>query len=296
MKKNRSIVKVERILKNIASGDFSESDIEVLFVTARELPEASRDIFEVGSFVAHNNLRNQGVVRDIMLRNHLRLNIQFGCDKELVKPNLNEFPVYLPELIRLQLRMFDDGDLKKALGIKGGQIVTARRNLNHKKSFQIIDDLCKISPSVSEIEKKIMNYSLTLFNCSDGIELDKLLGDLKQLFIKHGVDENLDALDENKKSIFCILICLVNEVTFSLMKDTVAKTVIFIDKDDKVHVAGQYYVTMERDPDVVVTVLSPVFMADFLLQDVFDAEVTKENIEQNQIRFCKVNKKIILDN
>ncbi|EDJ5353038.1 hypothetical protein GFA98_14650, partial [Salmonella enterica subsp. enterica serovar Apapa] len=102
MNKSKAISRIERILKKLKDGNFTDSDIDVLFVTARELPSATKNVFEIGSFVAHNHQRDKGIINDIMLRNHLFLSLKFGRDKYAVKPELNEFPEYLPLLIKLQ--------------------------------------------------------------------------------------------------------------------------------------------------------------------------------------------------
>lgn len=112
MIKSKAILKIERILKKIQDSSFDESHVDVLFVTLRELPKATYNIREIGAFVAHGNVRDQGLVNDIMLRNHLFLNLNFGKDKERVDNQKNQYPSYFPELVRLQLKLFNDESLK----------------------------------------------------------------------------------------------------------------------------------------------------------------------------------------
>ncbi|TWX76430.1 hypothetical protein FR732_26820, partial [Klebsiella pneumoniae] len=81
MNTSKAISTIQKILRRLESGFFTDSDIDVLFVTARELPSATKNIFEIGSFVAHKHQRDKGIINDMMQRNHLLMNILYGRDK-----------------------------------------------------------------------------------------------------------------------------------------------------------------------------------------------------------------------
>ncbi|EKY3154894.1 hypothetical protein RBA22_004182, partial [Cronobacter sakazakii] len=225
MNKSKAISRIERVLRKLKDGTFTDSDIDVLFVTARELPTATKNIFEIGSFVAHNHQRDQGLINDMMLRNHLLLSLGFGRDKHDVKPELNEFPKYLPLLIKLQLRMFNDDHFKKKLGLKGGQVNSARKKLNNKKSYEIKGDICKLTPDIGVNEGRMIQEALSLLNCSDAIEYDVLFDELKNLLKKEIPNVDLTPLDVNRMKIAGILICLLDNIDFSLMAGVKAKTI-----------------------------------------------------------------------
>ncbi|MCZ0714342.1 hypothetical protein [Klebsiella quasipneumoniae] len=293
--KSRSILKIEKIINKIEMGDFNSSDIEILFVTARELPNASKKVFDIGSFVAHNNIRDKGYIREILLRNHLRLNFSFGYDKNLIKPELNEYPKYLPILIDLQIKIFDVNHFKVKLGLKGHQVNTAIKNLTSKKNYEIKSGICKIDYQISKNESNLMNEALSILNCADGIKLDDLINDLKTLLSDNGSDCDLNILDRHKKAIFCSLLCLINDVDYALIDGEVAKTVLSIDENKKVHAFGKYFVTMEINPVKKVDVMSPILSSDFQSTDIFDASVTTEDILKNRIKHDTQSNKIIKD-
>lgn len=293
--KSRSILKIEKIINKIELGDFNSSDIEILFVTARELPHASKKVFDIGSFVAHNNIRDKGYIREILLRNHLRSNFSFGYDKNLIKPQLNEYPKYLPILIELQLKMFDVSHFKVKLGLKGHQVNTAIKNVTNKKNYDVKNGICKLAYKISKNESDLINEALSILNGADGIKLDDLINDLKTLLNDNGSDCDLNILDRNKKAIFCSLICLINDVDYALIDGEVAKTVLHIDENKKVHACGKYFVTMEINPVKKVDVMSPILSSDFQVSDIFDSSVTAEDISKNRIKHDIQSNKITID-
>ncbi|MBD5753045.1 hypothetical protein IF799_10930 [Citrobacter freundii] len=285
MNKSKAISRIERVLRKLKDGNFTDSDIDVLFVTARELPAATKNIFEIGSFVAHNHLRDQGIINDIMLRNHLLLSLQFGRDKHNVKPDLNEFPKYLPLLIKLQLRMFSDDHFKKKLGLKGGQVNTARKKLNNKKSYEIIGGVCKLTQDIGANEGQMIQEALSLLNCSDSIEFDVLFDELKDLLKKEIPSVDLASLDENRMKIAGVLICLLNNIDFSLMDGVKSKTILSINADENAYIYGQYYIVHDKEPFNEVTIMSPVFHTGYKVTELFDEHVTNESIEAGDVEF-----------
>ncbi|ELZ9926906.1 hypothetical protein U1U32_000021 [Cronobacter malonaticus] len=285
IKKSKAIARVERLLNKIKEGNFNDSDIEVLFVTLRDFPSAPRNIIEIGNFVAHNHQRNQGVINDIMLRNHLLLNLHFGRDKKLVKPSVNEFPQNFPVLIKLQLRMFDDNHFKKALNLKGGQVRTARNRLNDRRSYKTEGGVCKFTANIGQNEARMIEEALAVLNCSDGIEYDDLIDDLKNMLknLVHCADTKF--IDENKKEIFGVLLCLMNNIEFSLMKGVNARTIVKVMGEDNAAVLGEYYLDSEGEPPAKTTWLSTVLHSNYLKTDLFDEVLTDDDLESGDIEF-----------
>lgn len=293
MNKSKAISRIERILKKLKDNNFTDSDVDILFVTARELPSATKNIFEIGSFVAHNHQRDQGVINDIMLRNHMLLSLAFGRDKHDVKPEVNEFPKYLPLLIKLQLKMFSDEHFKSKLGLKGGQIITARKKLNNKKSYEVKDGVCKLGAAIGLNERKIIQEALSLLNCSDKIEFDVLFNELKESLKKEIPCIDITPLDNNRKKIAGILMCLLNNIDFSLMDGVSAKTTIVLNPSEPVCVYGQYCFIYDKEPFNEMTFSSPVFNSGYDVTDIFDAHVTNEDIENGNIEFSFDSEKIV---
>lgn len=273
-------------MRRLKDGVFSDSDIDVLFVTARELPSATKSIFEIGSFVAHNHQRDQGIINDIILRNHLLVNLKFGRDKHNIKPKLNEYPKYLPLLIKLQLKMFDDEYFKNKLSLKGGQVNIARKKLNNKKSYEIKDGICKLMPDIGVNEQKMIKEALSLLNCSDSIKFDVLFDELTELLEKEIPNVDLAPLNDNRKKIAGVLMCLLNNINFSLMGDVKAKTTLSLNNDDSACVYGRYNVIHEKEPFNEVAILSSVFNSGYAVAELFDEHVTNDNITNGDIEFC----------
>lgn len=286
MNKSKAVSRIERVLRKLKDGNYSDSDVDVLFISARELPSATKNIFEIGSFVAHNHQRDQGIINDIMLRNHLLISIGFGRDKHSIKPELNEFPKHLPVLIKLQLKMFSDEHFKKKLGLKGGQVITARKKLNNKKSYEIIGDVCKLTQDIGMNEGRMIQEALTLLNCSDAIEYDVLFDELKTMLKKEIPNVDLTPLDDNRKNIAGILMCLMNNIDFSLLEGVRAKTILSLNNEDQsAYVYGRYYIIHDKEPFSEVSIVSPVFNTGYDKNELFDEHVTNDNIESGDIEF-----------
>lgn len=292
MNKSKAISRIERVLKKLKDNAFTDSDIDILFVTARELPSATKNIFEIGSFVAHIHKRDQGVINDMMLRNHLLLKIKFGYDKYNVNSKLNKFPKYFPLLIKLQLKMFNDEQLKKKTGLKGGQINTVRKKLNNKKSYKIEGEVCKLTADIGINEMLIINEVLSLLNCSDSIKFNVLFDELKCLLKKEIPDADLTPLDDNKMKIAGVLMCLMNNINFSSM-GMEAKTIIMLEFGKPAKVYGQYPISDYKEPFKKGYFTSPVFDAEYDVAELFDRHVTDENIKNGDIEFSFDLEKIV---
>ncbi len=292
MNRSAAINKIEKIISRIDGNSFSDSDIEILFVTLREFPDASKNIFEIGSFVSHNHLRDKGLINDIMLRNHLLMNIHFGADKSLIQPNKNEFPKYLPKLISLQLKMFKDSDFKK-LNLKGGQIIKSRKVLNNEKSYKIESNICKLTESIGKNEMLMINEALSLLNTSDDIDIKELLDDVIKIISTHAPNIDVNIIKRNDKPIFSSIICLMNNTTYLLSREFNALTQISIDTDQIIHVCGIYYVVMSRNPEQKVNMMSPVFLSEYKADDIFDKSVTQIDIIEGNIQYSNLAGKII---
>ncbi|HFG3103736.1 TPA: hypothetical protein ACGGIC_002696 [Escherichia coli] len=286
MNKSKAISRIERVLRRLKDGFYSDSDIDVLFVTARELPSATKNISEIGSFVAHVHKRDQGVINDLMLRNYMMLSLMFGRDKHYVKPELNEYPKYLPLLIKLQLKMFNDDHFKKKLSLKGGQVNTARKKLNNKKSYEIKDDICKLMPDIGVNERLMIQEALSLMNCADSVEFDVVFSELTRLLEKEIPEVDLAPLHDNRMKIAGVLMCLLNNIDFSLSGGVKAKTTLSIDDDGFAHVYGEYNIIQENEPFNEVAIQTPVFNSGYAIDDLFDVHVTHENIKNGDIEFC----------
>nr|QOW97056.1 Orf19 [Serratia marcescens] len=213
------------------------------------------------------------------------LSLSFGRDKHDVKPEMNEFPKYLPLLIKLQLKMFTDEQLKSKLGLKGGQVNTARKKLNNKRSYEVKDNVCKLGGDIGSNEMKVIQEVLSVLNCSDAIQFDVLFEELKGLIGKEIPGVDLTPLDDNRKGIAGILMCLLNNINFSLMDGVRAKTVLNVNAYKTAHVYGQYYIVHEKEPFNEVTVVSSVFDLGYDVADIFDDHVTDENVENGDIEF-----------
>lgn len=294
MNKSKSITKIERILNKIRENDFDDSHIDVLFVTLRELPKSTVNIREIGAFVAHGNVRDQGLINDIMLRNHLFISMSFGIDHQIIDYQKNQFPRYLPELARLQLKLFNDEQIKNALNLKGGQIQRARANIHKKNAFLIDGDFCRLTEKLGKNEIALLNYSLNRLSAAGGIDYDTLIDEIMTLLEGDIEADLLSCLMVRKKEIFCHLLLLLHHVDFKIRKNFTAQTSIKVGENDIVSICGIYPVIYETGDEIKI--MSPVFSSNYPANQIFDVNVTLEDIESNNLDFSSELEKIIRRN
>ncbi len=293
MKKNSAISRIEKVISRIKENSFNDSDVELFFVTLRELPNVTRNIIEIGGFVAHNYCRDQGVVRDYILRNYLFLSVRLGMDDFLANSSRGEFSKYFPDLIKLQLRMFDDEHFKKKFGLKGMEVIRIRNCLNDKKSYSIEGDICRLKENVGKKELLIINEVLSLLNCSDGIDFDNLIVEVKNLLSREIKVFDVKIIDEEKLPIFCVILCLLNNVSFLLPNNMRAETIISIERDQSVGVVVKYSLRVSGGDESTVQMINPVFYSSYSAKDVFNHDVTMDDIESGNLQYSKSHGKIV---
>jgi hypothetical protein len=291
--KSTAIAKIRTVIQRISDGAFNDSDIEMLFIKLRELPSATKYISEVGDFVAHNHLRDKGLVNDMMLRNHYLLSMTHGVDQELLNSQENKYPKYLPELIRLQLKAFDDAHLKERFGLKGGQVRRIRDNLVNKKSYVVENNICSITEKLSNKSRPIASYLLSSMTNADAIKYDDLVENLKEVLAKELAGIDLSIVDSNRLAVFCVLLCLMHNTNYKLPNENSAKIAIYIEKDRIVNVYGHFPVKVRTGGERIVTVVSPVLVSTFLYDDVFDGSVRSEDLDEGNIVYSSEQRKIV---
>jgi len=292
MNKSSSIAKIKKIIDRVAQSNFNDSDIEVLFVTAREISSNSKRLFEVGSFVAHNNARDKGIINETLSRGYYLLNLQFGMDRLLVDVNRDRYPAYLQKFIKLQLQILDDNIFREALGIKGQQLAKARKLLSSTRAYQIDGDVCTLSACVGEVERKLVQNIITHLVVNPIKYEDLFLELINTLRVFFDV-EQLEPLYENKKNIYAVLLCLMNGVEFEIEGKIDGQTTIET-RDRKVFIGGGYTLRPHFHPGEVLTMISPVFEGDYNYDEIFCNDITPEDILNHNIEFSSRVGKIIL--
>ncbi|EAZ5086310.1 hypothetical protein CRR46_08530 [Salmonella enterica] len=291
MKKSVLISKVSKILSRLNDDNYNDSDIELFFVTLREMPSATKSIIEIGDFVAHSEQRNKGVINEIMLRNSLLANIVSGYDHQVVNKDRNEYPQNFPTLIKLQLKMYNDAEIKANIGLAGGMIKRIRTKLNDKKSYIRDGDICRLAENIGTDEFLVIDFILSFLNGSDGISFELLINEVVALLKMEipGVDASI--IEDKKKCVFCVLLCLLNNVQYPLLTGSVAETIIAADDSDgRVHIMGKYAVD---GPQKNVFIMSVVFHSEYKMVDVFREDVTVVDIQQGNIEYCTKIGKIV---
>lgn len=291
MNKSGAISKIRKILSRLDGDVYNDSDIELFFVTLREMPSATKNIIEIGDFVAHSEQREKGVINEIMLRNSLLANIVSGYDRQLVNSVENKYPKNFPTLIKLQLKLYTDSEIKAGVGLPGGVIGRIRKKLNDKKSYLRKEDFCQLSEVIGKDEFLVIDFILKMFVGSDGIVFESLIDEVVSLLKREIPEVDTSVIETKKKCIFCVLLCILNNVKYPLLTGSVAKTVIVMnDPDGGAHIMGRYEV---NGPIKNVFIMSYVFRSRYKWLDVFSENVTEFDVEQDNIEYCRETGKIV---
>ena len=292
MRRSAALKRIETIISRIESGNFTDSDISILLVTMRELPKSQKSIFEVGSFVAHSDLRDKGTIKDIMLRNHAISNLRFGKDKDLLFSGAKKFPFYFPEFIKLQSKALTADFIAKKTNLSPGKTNSIIDKLNSKSTFKQVDGYAELQRPLSDDENKVINECLSYLLANDAIKHDDLINDMCNLMLEEDSTINIQPLIDKKREIFCAILCLMNNVSYLLdAKHNVSASVeVHLGENSDCDIFGCYYLSSIHDgKEIKMRVRHPVYMGGYSQHEIFDADITREDVKEGN--FCYSNEK-----
>jgi len=277
MKKSVSLARIEGIIKRIENNSFVDNDVLVLMVTLRELPRAGVKIFEIGSFVAHSDVRDKGVVKDILSRNYYMFSMSLGSDRHLIDSDDDRLPYYFPDVIKMQAAMIGHEKLANDFGVSKGKIKSLIDNLISKKTMIKNGEYFIVQRPFSPIEIKLLQHCTSIISTDDGISIDELISDIRQLLKVEAPLVNTQPLEDRKREIFCALACLMNDVRYVLVKDKGVNASTIIYGMDRVQVSGVFRIKMvdksESSDAVYQTIMHPVFYSGYNSGEIFDGVV-----------------------
>lgn len=127
-------VKVERTVEKIQGGTFDQDDIELLLIRLRAHSGAYWVFKEASHFVAHNDVRDQGVINESLDTFSLSFRFFMEYGYSGVGLRLDEpFPAYVKKLLMLQVKKFDEKELCKETGLGRAKLL-AKIDNHIKKS------------------------------------------------------------------------------------------------------------------------------------------------------------------
>lgn len=205
--------KAQKALDRILSGCFDENDVETLFMKLREYSSGHRVFQEVAHFVAHNNIRDRGILHQALERFcfHFKFLLEFAWPKR--KPDwLRGFPLYIKRLIILQIDECKPESLWQKFQLTPKQL---------KNHFEILFKENKQAKSAVLISSNIRHYSGLAFDyildtlyCNAVFTDDDLMNDLLAVLSKNNLIFKADDLVAQRGTIVLCVMLLMHQSQF----------------------------------------------------------------------------------
>jgi hypothetical protein len=148
--------KAQKVLDKILNDDFDENDLESILIRLRPYSGGLKVFREAADFVAHNDLRDQGLINKSL--DSFYLSWRFWKDYAGPKKELDmasDFPAYIKGHLLYQAMHCDDAMLKRECGVTVRQATDYIRELVRKGDTPLT---CKLK------EGKISNKKISVFN------------------------------------------------------------------------------------------------------------------------------------
>jgi hypothetical protein len=116
-------LKTQRTIDRIQRGDFNDEDVEVVILRLREYSRSFQVFREVANFVAHNDVRDQGITNKSL--DAFYLAFKYGMDYIGSEKKLDitkRFPSYVMYLLVHQLRSCSNASLREHLNMSRKQV------------------------------------------------------------------------------------------------------------------------------------------------------------------------------
>jgi hypothetical protein len=286
MKKNAVAMKIERIMRRIADNTFVDNDILVLLVTLRELEKASIHIFEIGCFVAHSNIRDKGIIKDILFRNYCIFKLHYGRDKELIRSRTSKLPYYLPKLIQLQCKAIGNEALSAKLQVSITKLVQMIKTICSEKTLKVEGDYCYLQRELDELENRLVSNCLSHLYTFGGISLDELINQMRQLISIENSGIDTQPLEDRKREIFCAIACLMHNVDYVISTKEKVNAKTIIDFPKAVEVCGVFNFEVYNDKfekEKEINIMFSVLQSNFSIEEIFCDNVTHDDIKEGNL-------------
>lgn len=205
--------KAQKVLDRILAGCFDENDVEILFMKLREYSSGRRVFQEVAHFVAHNNIRNRGVLHQSLERFYLHLKFLLEFVWLEKKPDwLGGFPLYIKRLIILQIDECEPDSLWQQFNL------TPKQLKNHIETLFKEDKQTKIavlvSSNVQHYTRLALEYIMDNLYCNPAFTDDDLMNDLLVVLSRNKLKFKADDIMAQRGAIVLCVMLLMHQSQF----------------------------------------------------------------------------------
>ncbi|MBH3444870.1 hypothetical protein I5L59_14935 [Pseudomonas moraviensis] len=277
-------IKAQKVIDKIQSGDFDENDIDNIFMRLRAYSAGYRVFREVADFVAHNDVRNQGLLIDSL--DNMYLSFRYFLDYatpdaqglDVSKP----IPIYIKKLMKYQVDKCKPEELRKKFNVTPEKLKSRIDTYfkDDRKSHTTQLQLHKLGKDGFASFQYLVSFIVS----HPAFTGDQLLDDLLDVLRANKLSFDVQAIVSQKPTILLCLILLMHEAQFKLANDATAECRVAIDQDSILEKNGQKAemiqvmgtVRLHRPDGHPIQVMYPIFQSGLRAADYFDATLMDE--------------------
>jgi hypothetical protein len=262
-------VKAQKAVDKIQSGEFDESDVEMLFLRLRAYSGEHKIFRESADFVAHNDVRNKGLT--VSSLDNFYLSLRFFCEysgDNAKKLDISkEFPSYVKKLLKYQAVNCDQDDFKSRLKMSSQKAISIIDNVFREDT---VKKTCTLKDGrVSDSKLAVLNQLLSFIKVDSVFTPEQFMDDLYGVLKKNGIQYAEEKVELNKSKILLSFGLLLHMADFKLTGGGKAKcllgcegawqpddTLANEDRFGKLSIFGHCEIAMGDNP---VTVIYNVF-------------------------------------
>jgi len=202
--KGNEKVKIQKTIEDLSIGNFDERDIDYLFMSLRAYSGNYKIFKEVSHFVAHNDIRNQGVTTQSLEAFYLSFKYFSEYMTEQRALNIGEpFPSYIIKLMKYQIEKCKEEDLRKKFN------VTKNRLQSRLDKYFKIDKKNKTASlykSLSEPNYLVIKHLLGFIGSYPAYTQQELMSEVVQVLRFNNMTFNeIKILNQSDKVMLCVL-------------------------------------------------------------------------------------------
>lgn len=294
MKANEK-VKAQKVINKIQAGSFDENDIDTLFMKLRAYSKGHPVFLEAADFVAHNDVRDRGLMNESL--EGLYLSLKFFLDHGYQNKQFDyrsPFPLYIKKLMKHQASKCRRDELKQRFNVTP-EGLKARINALFKdnretKTTELRND------KVSKEDLAPVDHVLRYIFSEPAFSVDDLMRELLSVLRMNKLAFDENAVLAQKPTIILCVMLLIHQTTFPFEEKKTGKCCIGVDRSrgtapdygsqtfGTIDVQGM--VDIVRPDGRPMTVAFPILQSGLLVSDYCDPSLFNNGVVPQTLDLC----------
>jgi hypothetical protein len=216
------------IIEKITNDNFDYNDIDLLFIRLRAHSERNSIFNEIANFIAHNDIRNQGLINDSI--NALNDRIMLLFDKNKTDNNFiisQPFPKYILEMVKRQAKKINKKFLRSEFGLTLDML---ENRLN--KDFRIDKNKMVILKNTSQNILDAFLYCVNTVGTIPDMHQNDIVADIIRILNKNDIIfERSKIIDSGDKITLCVLL-LLHRTKYELRDNKIAYCHVYYNSEE----------------------------------------------------------------